>query len=62
MFSPFLVALLVGLSVFAWAYSRFMRNTGNNTQKSVTGAAFVAALCFVAILFVLYFLNRYLEA
>jgi hypothetical protein len=62
MFSSLAIALLVGLSVFAWTYNKFMRTTGNNNQKAITGAALAAAMAFVAILFLLFFANRYLEA
>jgi hypothetical protein len=62
MFSSLLIALLVGLSVFAWSYNRFMRTTGQNTQKAVVGAGLVAVLLFLATLFLLFFIGRYLEA
>jgi hypothetical protein len=62
MFSSLLIAFLVGLSVFAWSYNRFMRTTGHNTQKAVVGSALVAVLVFVATLLLLFFVGRYLEA
>jgi hypothetical protein len=61
MFSSLAIALLVGASVFAWTYNKFMRTTGSNTQKSVTGAGLVAVIAFIATLFLLFFINRYFD-
>ncbi len=62
MFSSLLIAILVGLSVFAWSYNRFMRTTGHNTAKAVVGGALVAIMLFIATLLALYFLGDYLES
>jgi uncharacterized membrane protein YdjX (TVP38/TMEM64 family) len=61
MFSSALIALLVSLSVMAWTYSKFMRTTGNNTQKAVTGAGLLGLMAFIAVLIILFFLDRYFE-
>jgi hypothetical protein len=62
MFSSLLIGLLAGLSVSAWTYSKFMRTTGNNTQKAITGAGLVGFMAFIAVLFILFFLDRYFES
>lgn len=62
MLSSALVASLVGLSALAWFYNRFMRTTGGNSRRAITGAALLAGLTFFAVLFALYFIDKSLSS
>lgn len=44
------VGLLLGAGCAAWVYSKMMRSSGSNTQKSLTAAGFAFVAAFVVVL------------
>jgi hypothetical protein len=47
------IALMLGVGVSGWVYSKMMRQTGNNTKNSLTVAGIVAVIAFFIMLYVL---------
>lgn len=47
------MAFLIAVGATAWIYSRFMRNTGNLTQRSFVAAAISGIVIFLIALIVL---------
>ena len=45
---PALIAFLIAVSATAWIYNKFMRNTGNLTQRAVVAAAVSGLVIFFA--------------
>ena len=45
---PVLIAFLIAVSSTAWIYSKFMRNTGNLTQRAVMAAGISGLVIFFA--------------
>jgi hypothetical protein len=45
---PVLIAFLIAVSATAWIYSKFMRNTGNLTQRAVMAAGISGLVIFFA--------------
>ncbi|HEX5455835.1 MAG TPA: hypothetical protein VFW77_00520 [Candidatus Saccharimonadales bacterium] len=50
---PFVIALLAAASISTWVYSKAMRQTGNNTQNSLTIAGATAIIVFIVVLTIL---------
>ena len=48
-----LIAFLVAVGASVWIYSRFMRTTGNLTQRSVAAAAASGVVIFLILLITL---------
>lgn len=53
MFSNFIIALIIGGGIGAWAYAKFHRSSGGNTKSSAIAAATTAAIIFIIVLIAL---------
>jgi hypothetical protein len=51
--SRFVITFLVTLGAAGWIYTRLQRNSGNNTQQSLTASAIIGAVLFIIIFVVL---------
>ena len=51
-----LIAFLIAVGATAWIYNRFMRTTGNLTQRSFVAAALSGIVIFLAALIILGFI------
>lgn len=51
-----IIALLFGLSIGTWIYSKLMRSTGSNKSSSLVAAAISAILIFLLFYIVLGFI------
>lgn len=55
--SNILVALLLGVGVTTWVYSKLMRNTGGNTQNSIIASGAVGFIAFLIMLIIMSAIN-----
>jgi hypothetical protein len=47
--SLLLIAVIFGISAFAWVYNKLSNSTGGNTEAAVKAAAAVAIVVFIVI-------------
>jgi predicted membrane-bound mannosyltransferase len=52
------IAFLIAISATVWIYSKFMRSSGSNTQRSIIAAAISGLAIFLVALFALGFIPK----